>query len=347
MKVIYEKKTDDLYYRDGSASPLHCSAHLHYYVEIVYMREGYAKAYIDSDVFEINTGDLLVIFPNRIHRFEDKEYRNQYDLFIVNPDIVSELSERIAAENPQNPVIKNVAKNERLLSLIKILSDVKNSPLSYRESLIKGYFLAFFSEVLEMLPMRSNKPDENQAMRTVIQYCSRNFTKDLSLTILEEELHLSKYYISHLFGDKLGMKFNDYINSLRISESCRLLRMYDMSITEISDASGFGTLRTFNRAFIKQMGMSPSEYKKSNRGDDVVDINPSIPPFSREVEEHVADSCVCPEESISFSASFNGDSTCPDMESIEIDTDLRHAGCDWGYPINILGIDTDKASQDS
>ena len=113
-----------------------------------------------------------------------------------------------------------------------------------------------------MLPAGSNKSDENQAMRAVIQYCARNFTKDLSLSILEVELHLSKYYISHLFGDKLGVRFNDYINSLRISESCRLLRTSDMSITEISSASGFGTLRTFNRAFIKQMGMSPSEYKK-------------------------------------------------------------------------------------
>jgi AraC-like DNA-binding protein len=88
--------------------------------------------------------------------------------------------------------------------------------------------------------------------------------------MLEEELHLSKYYISHLFGDKLGIRFNDYINSLRISEACRLLRTSTLSVTEISDASGFGTLRTFNRAFMKQMGMSPSEYR---RGDP-----PAAPP---------------------------------------------------------------------
>lgn len=274
MKIIYEKKTDDLYYWDGSKNPLKCNAHLHYSVEIVYMRSGSAVAYIDSDAFEINSGDLLIVFPNRIHRFEDRKEGNQYDLFIVNPDIVAELSRRISAENPQNPVIQNVAKNERLHSLIKILSDVNNFPQTYRETMLKGYFLAFFSEVLEMLPMRSNKPDENQAMRTVIQYCAQNFTKELSLTILEEELHLNKYYISHLFGDKLGMRFNDYINSLRISESCRLLRMSDLNITEISGASGFGTLRTFNRAFIKQIGMSPSEYRKSGR--DEVDIGVTL-----------------------------------------------------------------------
>jgi AraC-like DNA-binding protein len=130
--------------------------------------------------------------------------------------------------------------------------------------------------MLEMMPTRNLKPDENQAMKAVVQFCSANFTKELSLSILEDELHLSKYYISHLFGDKLGIRFNDYINSLRISEACRLLRTTSLSITEISEVSGFGTLRTFNRAFIKQLGTSPSEYRKNNRGD-ILDV--SVPVF--------------------------------------------------------------------
>jgi hypothetical protein len=67
-----------------------------------------------------------------------------------------------------------------------------------------------------------------------------------------------------LFGDILNVKFTDYVNSLRISEACRLLRATDHSVTEIASMAGFGTLRTFNRAFIKRMGVSPSNYRKSN-----------------------------------------------------------------------------------
>ena len=276
MKVIYEKKTNDIYYRNdnGLKLPLQCRAHLHYHVEIVYMHKGYAKAYIDSDTFELQAGDLLVVFPNKIHRFEDEAGRNKYDLFIVNPDLSEDIAQRTATENPKNPIIRNASSNSRLMSLIEILSDFESFPVSCKHTLLKGYFTAFFAEILEMMPTQSARHDENQAMRALVQYCSRNFTKELSLAILEEELHLSKYYISHLFGDKLGISFNDYINSLRISEACRLLRMSDISITEISGASGFGTLRTFNRSFIKQMGMSPSDYRKSNRGET---IDVSIP----------------------------------------------------------------------
>ena len=269
MKVIYEKKPRDFYYRNdrGLVTPLQCNAHLHYHVEIVYLHDGYAKAYVDSDTFEIHSDDLLVIFPNRIHRFEDATEKNKYDLFIVNADIAPEISQRIAAENPQDPVIRNASDNPRVMALINILRDAESFPKSCKQTLLRGYFLSFFAEVLEMMPTRNIKPDENQAIRTVVQYCSNNFTKDLSLSMLENELHLSKYYISHLFGDKLGIRFNDYVNSLRLSEACRMLRTTNMSITEISDASGFGTLRTFNRSFIKQLGTSPSEYRRSNRGD--------------------------------------------------------------------------------
>jgi AraC-like DNA-binding protein len=42
----------------------------------------------------------------------------------------------------------------------------------------------------------------------------------------------------------------------------------DASITEICEQVGFNTLRTFNRAFIKQMGVSPSEYRKRERGSE-------------------------------------------------------------------------------
>lgn len=295
MKIIYEKKTDDFYYRNDNnmRTPLQCRAHLHYHVEVVYMRKGYAKVYIDSDAYEISTGDLLFVFPNRVHRFEDANMKNKYDLFIINPDLVPDLSQKIATGNPENPVIRDIQSNTRIISLIDILATAASFPATCKETLMKGYLLSFFAEMLELMPLKSAKSDENQAMRAVVQYCSQNFTKELSLAILEEELHLSKYYISHLFGAKLGIRFNDYVNSLRISEACRLLRTTDMNITEISNSSGFETLRTFNRAFIKQMGISPSDYKKSNR-NDIIDTSissTSIEAFETAIYIHDDSDC--------------------------------------------------------
>ena len=98
--------------------------------------------------------------------------------------------------------------------------------------------------------------------REIVGFCSEHFAEELSLEMLESELHLSKYYISHLFSGKLGIRFNDYINSLRISHACRLLRREDMQITEIAGLVGFEDPFYFSRIFARHIGCSPKAYRK-------------------------------------------------------------------------------------
>ena len=279
LKTVYERRRVDFYYRNdkGGTVGLGCSPHLHYHVEILYMLSGRVHAYVDSETYTVESGDMLVVFPNKIHRFVDDAKGSQYMLFIINPNLVPEFEEIMSASTPETPLIKNASQNPRLDSVTRIVAGCRDFPEEQKDTLMKGYLLSFFAEFMSMMRLGTVKNDDNQAMKTVVLYCSQNFTKDLSLATLERELHLNRYYISHLLGDKLGIRFNDYINSLRISESCRLLRTTDDSITEISDAAGFGTLRTFNRAFIKQMGISPSDYRKSNKGRFT---NISMPPHN-------------------------------------------------------------------
>ena len=58
------------------------------------------------------------------------------------------------------------------------------------------------------------KNDEISVLQKLMDYCANNYSQDLSLEILEKELHVNRFYISHLFSQKLKIKFNSYINSL-------------------------------------------------------------------------------------------------------------------------------------
>ncbi len=267
--AVYESRHSDFYYRSGKQGNLYltCGTHLHYHIELVYIESGEVVAFQDSDTYTLSAGDMMIIFPNRVHSFEDISERIKYHLLIVSPELIPEFSEQFCGDVPISPIIRHADKNSRLVSLIRILSESDSFPTKYKDMVRKGYLLSFFGEALGMLSLSGYKSDDSIAMREILKYCSQNFTNDLSLSLLEEELHLSKYYISHLFSNRLGIRFNDYINSLRISEACKYLRSSNASVTEISTASGFGTLRTFNRAFMKRMGMSPSEYRKNNRNN--------------------------------------------------------------------------------
>ena len=93
----------------------------------------------------------------------------------------------------------------------------------------------------------------------------QNYTDAISLDKMAAELHASKYYISRLFGEKIKISFNDYINMLRINDAKERLQKTDDSITEIGIAVGYNTIRSFNRAFLAQTGMQPREYRHAYR----------------------------------------------------------------------------------
>jgi AraC-like DNA-binding protein len=185
----------------------------------------------------------------------------KYLLFIIHPDMMPELSSVFSKQTPKSALVKGAADDESLISLLRLLANT-DAPSPYRDVTRRGLLSAFFGRLLDKIELIEPRAEDSHAIREVVNFCSEHFTRDLSLEMLEEELHLSRYYISHLFGHKLNIRFNDYVNSLRVSEACRLLRATSMGITDISAQVGFNTLRTFNRSFAKQMGQSPSEYRR-------------------------------------------------------------------------------------
>ncbi len=267
MSAVYENRASDFFCRGDKnyKSKLNCSPHLHYHIEFVHLLEGETLAISDTEESVLEAGDIFISFPNQVHRFETKK-PERYRLFIFSPDLIPEFRSIFTNQVPNSTLIKGAGLEPEIDALTKTLfgmtghRHIGGNP--YNDAVIRGCLLALFGKLLPQMSLSGPRAGDSRAVREVVGYCSEHFAEELSLEILEAELHLSKYYISHLFSGKLGIRFNDYINSLRISHACRLLRREDMQITEIAEAVGFSTLRTFNRAFAKFRGMTPSEFRR-------------------------------------------------------------------------------------
>ncbi|MBQ8005767.1 MAG: helix-turn-helix transcriptional regulator [Clostridia bacterium] len=264
MEANYEIKKEEFYFRtegENSRIKLECSPHMHYQIEVCLLLEGETLAYIDSVEYRMKAGDLCIVFPNQVHQFKTLK-KEKYFLVILNPDMLPELSEEFGGRCPESSLIRSEDLPKGAKEMMRKMGEIGAEKNEYKNIILKGVLLTFLGELMGHLSLTDVKSVSSHALKTVVNYCARNFSRDLSLGILEEELHISKYYISHLFSMKLKVRFNDYINSLRISDACRQLRQTDKTITEISECVGFNTLRTFNRAFVRQTGMSPSEYRR-------------------------------------------------------------------------------------
>ena len=276
LNVKYEQKLPDIAFLGGHN--VQCMPHLHRELELICLLEGEVVAYTDSVRCELHAGDLFLVFPNQIHSYE-KLAPETHVGFIFKPDLLPEMMETFTMGTPRSPVIRGGAYDPQIRALIDALTNTRDhSGLSHLPELRRGYLLALCAQLLPRMTIVKLPVGDSETLRTIVSFCTQNYAENLSLSLLEEKLHLNKYYISHLFSGRLGLGFNDYINSLRISEACRYLLNSDNSITEIGSLVGFNTPRTFNRAFMRQMGMSPTEYRKQRLSEIKEHIRNSMEP---------------------------------------------------------------------
>jgi len=84
---------------------------------------------------------------------------------------------------------------------------------------------------------------------------------NLSLNKLSESISESENHISETLSQFLKTKFFQFVNSFRVEEAKRALEDRDKQITTIAFDVGFNSKSTFNTAFKKMVGSSPSAYR--------------------------------------------------------------------------------------
>jgi AraC-like DNA-binding protein len=85
---------------------------------------------------------------------------------------------------------------------------------------------------------------------------------DLSLRLLSDHLGVSENYLSETFSRHLNTSFFDYVNARRVEEARRRLTETADSVLAIAHAVGFNSRSTFNAAFRKHVGVTPSAYRQ-------------------------------------------------------------------------------------
>jgi AraC-like DNA-binding protein len=84
---------------------------------------------------------------------------------------------------------------------------------------------------------------------------------DLSLGKLAQYLGVNSKYLSQVIHETTGEHVTDFINRYRINEASRLLldpAYHHISVEGIAEMVGFGSKSTFNAAFKKFTGVTPS-----------------------------------------------------------------------------------------
>ncbi len=103
--------------------------------------------------------------------------------------------------------------------------------------------------------------DYIQRINKVVAYINNHLDETLDLKTLANEVALSDFHFHRIFKALKGEAIGGYITRLRLEATARLLRYTALTIEEIAFNIGYETPASLSKAFKKQYGISPTEYR--------------------------------------------------------------------------------------
>lgn len=235
-------------------------AHIHEDIELVFTKKGGGNAFCDGKKYLLSANSVFLVFPNQVHHYSEC-VNGEYVVLIIKPIDLLGYGNIFEEYTPASSLYEFAGGDDRgVFHLMKsALSEFESDGYSM---IISAYLTALFGKLFKCFEINKSKATSDTVSR-ILSYCASHYKENITIEQVAKSLHLSRSSVSHIFGKRLNINFCDYINSLRLSDAVNLLQNGNYSVTEISFMSGFPTVRTFNRAFQKRYGISPSKFKKS------------------------------------------------------------------------------------
>ncbi|KRC80134.1 hypothetical protein ASE13_14045 [Sphingomonas sp. Root241] len=247
--------------------------HCHPEYEIAYIPEDHGSYMIQDAEIAIAPGDVFIVNANEIHQPIIPRAHNQGALVTYfgaslfgDPEECSLWIQPFlhAAEFGCN----KLPADPQLPSLIRQLHATADPQLPNWQIASRGLITHILSIVARLFAEQCDAIGVSGRIAKTHRFASvmAHINQRLGDRIEAEELYrlagLSHSRFSEAFRDAFGVSATRYIRVQRLKRAKRLLRSTELSVTEIAFMCGFGTISLFNTAFRKEVGASPTLYRR-------------------------------------------------------------------------------------
>ncbi len=120
--------------------------------------------------------------------------------------------------------------------------------------------LALFHQYLNSHEVNPLPPEKAILSDEIVRYIDDHLSQPLSIQNIANHFLISESSISQLFKKQMNLSLYRYITQRRLIEAKNLIRQ-GTSLKKLPTLCGFSDYSTFYKAFVKQYGLSPKEYK--------------------------------------------------------------------------------------
>lgn len=290
MLSIYEGRVQ----HNGSPVPIHCLdlklqdvhpskvLHYHDYIELIYCVEGALSIVLDTQTHVLSAGDMVLIHGNQPH---DAYCKNQScRIFVLKflPQVLRAEEETVSEYACVNLLMEQAVETQFLFSAAELkhtdlpalfhhaVSEWEGKPFGYELSLradvtrIYLHILRQWFEKNRSFLENIQKNRQSDFVRAAVSYIRAHFV-NLTEGDVAAVCGMSTAYFSRLFKRAMKVSFSEYVTTVRLKESERLLLLTDESMTSIAQLVGFSTVSYFISRFKHTHGVTPYQYRRLHR----------------------------------------------------------------------------------
>ena len=235
---------------------LRITPHLHTASEVIFVEKGEIKLTLGSLEYTLTERDFAFIMPSTLHSITPMSDNTSVFTIDCKDEVIPDILRRYSGLRPASPVLRSLAAPDTLFYALSALTNERDKYIAFSWA---NVICSIITAKLRFAEIHDGVT--SNLSNRILSYLGTHFREQISLDTLADEMGVSRFHLSHMFSNKLGIGFKEYLNNLRVEHAKGLLRSTDISISEIYSAAGFENQRTFNRVFRDTTGASPRDYR--------------------------------------------------------------------------------------
>ena len=236
------------------------------YFELTAVLSGGGEVFANNVSVPVGKGDIFVSFPYDTHAIKAGAMGMDYKFvsFYLKDELLLSEFERLAIL--YGTPCDRVVRNETLSTSIMGAISETLMPGDYHDSYLEAVFTQLLLGLLRTFKNQSAKGavpgKREQLCYQVMDYINTHIYSIRSLKELSEHFRYDYAYLSKIFTKTTSKSISEYYSFRRLETARELIGEGGRSISDIAEMLGYSSIYPFSKAFKRQYGVSPREYKK-------------------------------------------------------------------------------------